>query len=87
MTTDGKHRGQPTRYSAEVHVPWGASLARRGCLDAEIGGCSTYRTTAEEKRQFDALQAKWGSRLVKRDRTSKLANDYNPIIHVPIQGL
>lgn len=36
MTTARKHRGQPTRYSADVHVPWGASLARRGCSDAEI---------------------------------------------------
>lgn len=36
MKTDGKHRGQPTRYSAEVHVPWGASLSRRGCPSAEI---------------------------------------------------
>ena len=36
MGTARKHRGQPTRYSAEVHVPWGASLARRGCSDAEI---------------------------------------------------
>lgn len=36
MKTDGKHRGQPTRYSSEVHVPWAASLARRGCSSAEI---------------------------------------------------
>ena len=36
MTTDGKHRGQPTRYNAEMHVPWAVSLARRGCSSAEI---------------------------------------------------
>ncbi len=36
MGTARKHRGQPTRYDAKVHVPWGASLARRGCSDEEI---------------------------------------------------
>lgn len=36
MVNDKKHRGQPTRYNAEVHVPWAASLARKGCSSAEI---------------------------------------------------
>lgn len=33
----GKHPGgQPTKYVESVHVPWGVSLARRGCTDDEI---------------------------------------------------
>ena len=36
MKTDAKHRGKPTGYDAKSHVPWGASLARRGCTAAEI---------------------------------------------------
>lgn len=36
MDTVRKHRGQPTRYNPEVHVPWAVSLARRGCSSAEI---------------------------------------------------
>ena len=36
MADERKHRGQPTRYDAKAHVPWGASLARRGCSDEEI---------------------------------------------------
>lgn len=31
-----KGRGQPTKYRPEAHVPWGVSLARRGCTVAEI---------------------------------------------------
>lgn len=36
MATDTKKRGQPTRYNPDMHVAWGASLARRGCSTAEI---------------------------------------------------
>lgn len=76
------------RFGGSLRMNMLHVICDQGCKgSAKAGGCSTYRTTAEERRQFDALQAKWGSRLVKRDRTSKLANDYNPIIHVPIQGL
>lgn len=38
MADERKHRGQPTRYDPKAHVPWGASLARRGCSDEEIAG-------------------------------------------------
>lgn len=36
MTNDTKHRGNPTKYDAKVHVPWAASLAKMGCSSAEI---------------------------------------------------
>lgn len=37
MGKQGKHAGgRPSKYSADVHVPWGRSLAKRGCTDEEI---------------------------------------------------
>ncbi len=36
MKTDAKHRGRTTGYDAKVHVPWGVSLAKRGCTAGEI---------------------------------------------------
>lgn len=56
------------------------------------GGCATYRNYDREKQQFEALQHKWGSKIVKQDRTSKSKKekvnmDYNPIIKIPIKGV
>lgn len=56
-----------------------------------IGGCAAYRNRQREEEQFNMLQRKWGSRIVRRDMSSntskrKLA-DYNPIIKVPIRGI
>lgn len=36
MGNEKRHRGQPSKYNAEVHPKWAASLARRGCTVAEI---------------------------------------------------
>lgn len=37
MANDKRHSGgRPTKYDAAVHVPWGRSLAKRGCTDDEI---------------------------------------------------
>jgi hypothetical protein len=57
------------------------------------GGCATYRNLQREKEQLEALQAKWGSGIVKVDRhnySSKDRNvvfDYNPVIRIPIKGI
>ena len=57
------------------------------------GGCADYRTIQSEKDQFDALQKKWGGKIVKRDNGSKAgadkqaSYDINPIIKVPIAGV
>lgn len=58
------------------------------------GGCASYRTIKREQSQFDLLQKKWGSKIVRRDggnssvnRTKKAAYDINPIIKVPIGGV
>ena len=76
----------------------------RGCLrlnfltynvkqSEQAGGCATYRTMIREKQQFEALQKKWGTDIVREDtsnkgRTAKQKRfDYNPIIKVPIPGV
>ena len=77
----------------------------RGCLRVnkyhyivrqaeQAGGCATYRNYVREEQQLNALREKWGSRIVKIDRSNKgkskkdRANfDFNPIIKVPIKGV
>lgn len=59
------------------------------------GGCATYRNFKEEKRQLELLQEKWGSDIVKVDKTDRSHNltkkkeriDYNPVIKPPIKGV
>lgn len=56
------------------------------------GGCATYRNYEREKQQFDLLRKKWGSEIVKQDRSKKTKKqkiniDYNPIIKIPIKGV
>lgn len=63
----------------------------------QAGGCAVYRNRQTEQEQFDLLQKKWGSEIVKRDSCSdrshksvkqtKAMEDYNPIIRVPIKGV
>ena len=58
------------------------------------GGCATIRNLERERQQFDALLAKWGGAIVKRDSSNKgksskmkINEDYNPIIKIPIKGV
>lgn len=58
------------------------------------GGCAAIRNRDREAQQFDALQRKWGSKIVKRDQSNKGKSekerkweDYNPIIKIPIKGV
>jgi len=53
----------------------------------QTGGCATYRNIKEEKRQFWALQRKWGKDIVQRDNKSKRTFDFNPILKIPIKGV
>lgn len=53
----------------------------------QAGGCATYRTSEREKEQFEMLQRKWGSKIVRYDSSSKKGFDFNPIIKVPIRGV
>lgn len=76
----------------------------RGCLrlnfltynvkqSEQKGGCASYRTLIREKEQFDLLQKKWGSGIVREDKSNKGKTkkkkrfDYNPIIKIPIEGI
>lgn len=57
------------------------------------GGCATSRNRKREKEQFLLLQKKWGSDIVKEDKSNKGKTkkekvfDYNPIIKIPIKGI
>ena len=61
----------------------------------QSGGCASYRNEERERQQFEALQKKWGSDIVKRDgadkshkaKKEKRREDYNPIIKIPIKGV
>lgn len=77
----------------------------RGCLRVnkyhynvrqaeQAGGCATYRNYSREEQQLNALRAKWGSRIVRIDKSNKgktkkekVKIDFNPIIKVPIKGV
>lgn len=77
----------------------------RGCLRVnkyhynvkqaeQAGGCATYRNYTREEQQLEALRQKWGSRIVKIDKSNKgktkkekVNIDFNPIIKVPIKGV
>lgn len=76
----------------------------RGCLrlnfftynvkqSEQPGGCATYRTMKREKEQFELLQKKWGSEIIREDKSNKGHTqkqkrfDYNPILKVPIGGV
>lgn len=58
------------------------------------GGCAMYRNMEREKEQFEMLQKKWGSKIVRLDTSNKGKSkkdrkyiDYNPIIKIPIKGI
>lgn len=60
----------------------------------QAGGCATYRNRKREQEQFEALQRKWGGGIVRRDISvrgkaikTKVFDDYNPIIRIPIKGV
>lgn len=61
----------------------------------QSGGCATYRNLEKEQQQLDLLIKKWGSKIVRVDKTDRSHNlkkkkvkiDYNPIIRVPIKGV
>lgn len=53
----------------------------------QIGGCATYRNIQKEIDQFDLLQKKWGSHIIKQDKKSRRSFDFNPIIKLPHKGV
>lgn len=50
---------------------------------AELGGVVEHRNMAEEVRQLQSLQRRWGSDVVKIE----LHRSVNPIIKVPLKGV
>lgn len=57
------------------------------------GGCAAMRNRKREQEQLELLQKKWGSDIVREDKSNKGKTkkvkvfDYNPIIKVPIKGI
>lgn len=77
---------------------------KRGCLRFNLysfrakqseqkGGCANMRNMQEEKREFEILRQKWGSNIVKIDKSNQGKTkkqkvfDYNPKIYIPIKGV
>jgi hypothetical protein len=52
----------------------------------QIGGCATYRNLEREKTQFELLQKKWGSKIIKQDIGSKRKFDFNPLMNSGLSG-
>lgn len=57
-----------------------------------VGGCADYRTLKREEEQMEMFIQKWGSDIVKVDRSKRKSArenvfDINPIIRVPIGGV
>lgn len=52
-----------------------------------VGGCASQRNYKTERAQFELLQKKWGTKIVRQDKSSRKEFDYNPIIKVPIRGV
>ena len=73
------------RYGGVLRVN-SARYANVGSKGA-VGAREAMRDIAEEKRQFLLLQRKWGSGVVKQDRTSKRGFDSNPKICAPVRGV
>lgn len=49
------------------------------------GGCAVGRNIEREKQQFEALQKKWGSKIVGRDTRTR-GYDINPRLKSPLKG-
>lgn len=76
------------RFGGALRMNMAFTICAQACKgNGDVGGCSTSRNMMEERRQFDELQRKWGSDIVRRDRSSKRAYDLNPILRVPIAGV
>lgn len=73
-----RENGGVLRFNAYYYV----------CKQAEQeGGCASYRNVKREKEQFELLQRKWGSKIIRQDCGSKRGYDFNPIMKTPIKGI
>lgn len=81
---------QAREYGGLLRLNYAFTMSDQACKNSgklKEGGCSVQRNTLEERRQFERLQAKWGTDVVRADKGSKRGFDYNPIIHIPIKGV
>lgn len=74
-----------------LHKYGGCMRVNYACYDVkqaeQIGGCAQYRNAKKETEQFMLLQKKWGSTIIREDKSSKRSLDFNPILKSPIKGV
>lgn len=65
-----------------------------GTATRQPGGCAVYRNLDTEIAQLEALQRKWGEKIIQYDNcarnhmtTKKKSFDVNPVMRVPIRGV
>lgn len=76
------------RYNGVLRVNWLCYDVKQGMSGSgQTGGCATYRNMDNEVKQLKALEKKWGSSVVRRDKTSKRSIDTNPIIKTGLRGI
>lgn len=74
---------QVARYQGVLRYNMMYYSCDQGCKgNAQRGGCTLERNTAEEAREMDALVAKWG-KWIRRPK----GRDINPTLRIPIKGL
>jgi len=75
-------------YNGCLRVNWLCYDVKQGMSGSgQTGGCATYRNMDREIEQFKLLQKKWGSDVVREDKTSKRSFDTNPKLMVPLKGV
>lgn len=71
-------------------------VARQGLSGGgQVGGAAVMRNMEFEKEQFEKLQRKWGSKIVRMDtgvqahrrKKQKSIGDWNPRLNIPIRGV
>ena len=80
------------KYRGALRVNGMYYTAKQG---KQTGGVADIRSHDKEAQQYYALLNKWGSKIVRRDRNdrshstnkTKVNQDYNPIIKIPIKGV
>jgi len=71
------------------------SVKQGGSGSGQTGGCAVIRNLEKENQQFELLQKKWGSKIVKKHDSSNVNHvttkvkkfDLNPILNIPIKGV
>lgn len=76
------------KYKGALRINWMCYDVKQGISGSgQSGGCASYRNNTKEGEQFKRLQQKWGSKVIRKDTTSKRSVDWNPMMNVPLRGV